>query len=124
MEFLAMMPKDIFGFLLAFSMAILSVYFWYTELQPFRLHINKFAIPSETTNIVLNIFKYLKYLTNILLGALLITPFLLDMVMTIFVVHTFKMGSSVMGFALGLGLSNIISFFLNSFIKNLPRERN
>lgn len=124
MEFLAMMPKDIFGFILAFAMAILSVYFWYTELEPFRIHINKYAIPSETDNILLNIFKYFKYLINIFLGVILITPFLLDMLMTIFVVSTFKMGSSVMGFALGLGLSNIISFFLNSFIKNLPRERN
>lgn len=116
------MTANLIDLIILVPVAILTVTFWYMEFQFFKDHWTSLIVPKQTKNIFVDIAKNTKYTMEMLTGIFLLAPLFLDLFLTLAISKAFGGGSSLMGLAIGLLISDILSGFLAITLNKLPRE--
>jgi hypothetical protein len=91
--------------ILAIGLAILSVYNWRKEAEPFLIHMRQVSQRTGLFGALRNVITAVTAIPKLL-------PLALDVVITISLISALGLSQGVMGATVGLAMSNTIAYFI------------
>jgi uncharacterized membrane protein YdjX (TVP38/TMEM64 family) len=97
--------------ILAIGLAVLSVYNWQKEAEPFLIHMRQI---SQNTGL----FGALKNVITVATAIPKLFPLALDVIVTLSLVSALGLSQGVVGATVGLAMSNAIAYFIRREMKS------
>jgi hypothetical protein len=103
--------------IIAITLAVLSVYNWQREAEPFLIHMRRLNARPGFFGAIRNVFRAISAIPKLF-------PLALDVLITISLVSALGLSQGVMGANVGLAMSNAIAYFIRREMKQFRGEIN
>lgn len=102
--------------IIAIGLAVLSVYNWHREAEPFLIHMRQVRNHSGFFGAIRNVITVTTAIPRLF-------PLALDVFITIMLVSALGLSQGVMGATVGLAMSNTIAYFIRKEMKHFRKEQ-
>ena len=101
--------------ILAIGLAVLSVYNWQREAEPFLIHMRRLNTHAGFFGSIRNVLTAISAMPKLF-------PVALDVFLTISLVSALGLAQGAMGATVGLAMSNTIAYFIRKEMKHFRKQ--